>query len=97
MTTLKEKGGSGPVEVWLTKKNIEVTCMIVFEDETTSRHDIDSVSMRGAQRETTSWLINWGYEAAGRWQAEALDDDQDVIESVRHFRPSKKEVVDSAH
>ena len=90
MTTLKEKGASGPIEVWLTKGNIEVTCMIVFEDETSTDQSVDSLSMRGAQREMTSFLINWGYEAAGRWDAEEVTDDGDVLESVRRFRPAKQ-------
>lgn len=90
MTTLKEKGASGPIEVWLTKSNIEVRCMIVFEDETTTYQDATSLSMRGAQREVTSWLVNWGYEPADRWDAEEVTEDGEVLESVRRFRPAKQ-------
>jgi hypothetical protein len=32
---------------------------------------IDSLSMRGAQREITGWLIKQGYKPDGRWAAEA--------------------------
>jgi hypothetical protein len=75
-----------PIEVWLTKKNIEVTCRVVFEDESDSELDVDSLSMRGAQREITAWLIREGYDPAGRWEVTAADEDG-TIEAVRHFRP----------
>lgn len=78
----------GPIEVWLTKGNIGVTCKVVYEDETIHSLDVDALSMRGAQREVTGWLINEGYTPAARWKAEAADDDEGVLESVRSFRPA---------
>ncbi len=77
----------GPVEVWLTKTNIEVACRVIFEDETDT--------MRGAQREITAWLIGRGYQPAGRWQLEWQHQDEDDAgqEYSRAFRPGKQEVT----
>ena len=80
-------GKPGPIEVWLSQGNMEVTCRAVHEDESTSYRDVDSLSMRGAQREITGWLISRGYEPAGRWEAEVSDPQVGVQESVRRFKP----------
>jgi len=86
--TLKD---NKPVEIWLTKTNIAVTCSIVFEDETGDHLDVDSLSMRGAQREMTSWMIGQGYEPADRWNTEEEDEPGgEVLESSRTFRPARK-------
>jgi hypothetical protein len=80
----------GPVEVWLSKPNIEITCTIVREDETTTHLDIDSLSMRGAQREMTGWLIGRGYTPIGRWNAEQTETDgfvEGTVECMRQFKP----------
>ena len=74
-----------PLEVWLRQDNIEVTCMVVQEDETTFGLNVDSLSMRGAQREITGYLIGDGDEPAGRWQVESNGDESDA-ETVRRFR-----------
>jgi hypothetical protein len=81
----------GPVEVWLTKKNIAVTCRVVFEDETDWEPDVDSLSMRGAQREMTAWFISQDYEPTGRWADETGDEyfGTDEGETVRTFRRKK--------
>jgi hypothetical protein len=71
-----------PIEVWLTQDNLEMSCRIVFNDETITEPDVRSVSMRGAQREVTGWLISQGYEPAGRWQLE----DEYGFEAMRLFR-----------
>jgi hypothetical protein len=84
-----EDGQNGPIEVWLTKTNIQVTCRVIFEDETDSELRVDSLSMRGAQREMTAWLLSRGYEPAGRWLYETEEGDLGE-ESVRKFRPGKK-------
>lgn len=90
----------GPIEVWLSKKNIEVTCMVVHEDESTISLDVDSLSMRGAQREMTAWLINKGYKPVGRWETEAstkdkYGDDDVAIETVRTFKFLAAETEDA--
>ncbi|WP_329064904.1 hypothetical protein [Amycolatopsis sp. NBC_01480] len=75
---------SAPIEVWLTQKNIEVNCMVVFDGEETTQLDVDSLSMRGAQREITGYLVQSGYEPVGRWSIEADG------ETSRTFKPAKE-------
>jgi hypothetical protein len=89
MSTLKEP--NGPIEVWLSKPNMQVTCRIVFEDETDTSLSVDSLSMRGAQREITAYLIRHeGYEPVDRWQDETEDEQEgETLESSRHFRLKK--------
>jgi hypothetical protein len=55
------------------------------EDESEHEYDVTSLSMRGAQREITGWLIRNGYAPVARWTAEAADGG-DVVESSRKFR-----------
>ncbi len=81
-------GKPGPVEVWLTQTNMEITGQLVFEDESARVVHVESLSMRGAQRETTAWLIDLGYEPAGRWGTE-YESERDGIEVVRRFRPGQ--------
>lgn len=76
----------GPIEVWLTQANMVVSYRVVYEDETTSEYDVESLSMRGAQREVTGDLINQGYKPDGRWVTESVEMDQ-PIETWRRFRP----------
>lgn len=77
-----------PIEVWLTQKNFEVTCMVVQEDETTMQLEVESLSMRGAQREITGSLIAAGYSPIGRWQYdENAGEDMIERESMRMFAP----------
>lgn len=76
-----------PIEIWLTQENLAVRCMVVREDETTYQLDVDSLSMRGAQREITGALIADGYEAVGRWKLESDDTAMDgPVETSRTFR-----------
>lgn len=76
---------TGPIEVWLSQQSMEVRCAVYFEDETSLDLDVDSLSMRGAQREMTAWLIARGYEAAARWVSE----DEADSETHRQFRRKK--------
>ena len=82
-------GTNGPIEVWLRQGNLEITGTQVSEDESTQELGIESLSMRGAQREITGFYIKMGYTPAGRWETEA--DDGDTIECVRRFKPPKDE------
>jgi hypothetical protein len=88
--TLDEK--AGPIEVWLTQNNIEIKCMVVHEDESATYLDVDSLSMRGAQRQITADLIDQGYTPAGRWENaedEPLIGDGSYdyqLETVRRFK-----------
>jgi hypothetical protein len=69
---------------------MEVLCRVVFEDETVDHLDVESLSMRGAQREITGSLLKDGYTPAGRWEDEAVDVREDeTIECVRRFKESK--------
>ena len=86
---MAELDGTAPVEVWLTQTNMKVTCRIVYEDESTDERDVDSLSIRGAQREWTGYLIKQGYEPAGRWENETDGEAENYVETSRKFRPSK--------
>ena len=88
MTTVQEK--AGPIEVWLTQQNMTVTCRVAHEDESTEELRIDSLSMRGAQREITGWLIKQGYKPDGRWVTEEEADHVDYgpSETWRRFKPA---------
>jgi hypothetical protein len=90
MDTLETK--PTPIEVWLSKKNIEVSCMVVHEDETTDTLPVDSLSMRGAQRELTGWFVSEGYKPIGRWETEEIASDEQgnaeggPLETSRRFK-----------
>lgn len=93
MTTTKP---TTAIEVWLTQKNLEISCMIVNENESTDEIGVESLSMRGAQREVTGYLVGRGYEPVGRW--ESVEEDRNVYvdgggggfnECLRRFRPAK--------
>lgn len=74
---------SSPVEIRLTKRNLKVVCIVVHEDENTETLEVDSISMRGAQREMTGHLLKLGYRPASRWES---DDDSAGAETYRVFR-----------
>lgn len=79
-----------PIEVWLRQANMQITCMVVHEDETTQNLDVDSLSMRGAQREMTGWFLKEGYVAVGRWENEYFEHDGvDAVAPVETFRRFK--------
>jgi hypothetical protein len=64
-----------------------VTCTVVREDESTDSLDVDSLSMRGAMREITGYLLSQGYKPNGRWSAEVMSKEGDTLEAVRAFKP----------
>jgi hypothetical protein len=72
----------------LSRKNIEISCILVREDETASYPRLDSLSVRGAQREITSMLVGQGYVPAGRWSDDGEDDDG-YREWSRAFKPGQ--------
>ena len=90
MSDTKERRPTA-IEVWLSKPNIEITCAIVHDDETTTSLSVDSLSMRGAQREITGYLISKGYVPAGRWETEHTGSDgyvgTETLECARQFKP----------
>ena len=75
----------GPIEVWLSQPHFTVTCRVVHEDETTQTLDVESLSLRGAEREMTGWFISQGYQPAGRWKAV----EGSTTEVTRRFKPAK--------
>lgn len=79
---MKLDENQGPIEVWLSKRNLNITCRVVFENETVKELSVRSLSMRGAQREITGQLIALDYEPVGRWSAE----DEHGFETMRRFR-----------
>jgi hypothetical protein len=74
------------VNAFLAQKNIEISCTLVFEDESINYPQVRSVSMRGAQREMTGLLVAKGYAPAGRW-SEATEDGDRYRECTRAFKP----------
>jgi hypothetical protein len=75
-----------PIEVWLRKANIQVTCTVVREDESTQELSVDSLSMRGAEREMTGHFIRQGYTPVGRWETTAGNG---VLEVMRIFKQAR--------
>jgi hypothetical protein len=70
----------------LSRKNLEITCTLVFEDESVSYPQPRSMSVRGAQREITGLLVKNGYTPVGRW-SEASEDEDGYSEWTRPFKP----------
>ena len=84
---------AGTIEVWLRQANREVTCTIVHEDERTERTAIESLSLRGAQREVTGRLVSGSstrrlrYMPVGEWEV-TYEDNGEPVESMRRFKPA---------
>lgn len=75
-----------PIEVWLRQTNLEVTCSVVEEDESTYELEVNSLSVRGAMREMTGSLLSEGYKPVGRWDVTAEDGEGGAAEAVRKFK-----------
>ena len=78
----------GPIEVWLYQltTGFGIGCRVVHDDESTETLDVDSPSMRGAQREMTGWFIRQGYKPVGRWEAVSAGEHGSTREAMRVFR-----------
>lgn len=98
--TRPQEPKTGPVEVWLRQINLEIVCTVANEDESTDQYPVDSLSLRGAQREMTGYFISQGYEPVGRWEIarvevtdkdiiEGTEDTPGAVETVRRFRVKK--------
>lgn len=74
----------GPLEVWLRQDDTAIVCTVVRDDESTYELDVDALSMRGAQREITGYLIDQGYEPTEEWQVEVAGA-SGPVETVRRF------------
>jgi hypothetical protein len=73
----------------LSRKNIQISCTLVLEDESVGYLDVQSLSVRGAQREVTGWLVRSGYTPAGRWSDQDQDEDG-YSEWLRAFKPGEE-------
>jgi hypothetical protein len=71
-----------PIEVWLSRPHLEITCRIIFSDGTAIAVGVDALSILGAQHEMTAWLTEQGFEPAGRWSTRDENDRQ----AARTFR-----------
>src|SRR5262249_5368679 len=60
---------SKPIQVWLRRPHLEVTCRIVLPDGATMAVGVISLSLLDAQTEITSWLTARGYEPVSPWRA----------------------------
>ena len=83
---------TGPLEIWLRQENLAVYCTVVHEDESTSSLSIDSLSMRGAQREITGYMIQMGRQPDGRWVDEVDGEQADEAkadETMRRFKAKR--------
>lgn len=78
-----------PIEVWLTRRNIGITCRVIHEDESADELEVDSLSMRGAQREITAYFKAQGYEPVSRWETEYENARDGSEETVRRFRDAQ--------
>jgi hypothetical protein len=82
------------IEVWLTADGLKkIICRVVDENEHTGEYDVDSLSMRGAQREMTGFFISRDWEPIGRWEIEATDETNYTNENgecSRKFRRTVK-------
>jgi hypothetical protein len=85
MTDTKRRAPQA-LQAVLSRKNIEISCTLVFEDESVSYPSPESLSVRGAQREITGLLVKHGYTPAGRWSEEPPDADG-YTEWTRAFKP----------
>jgi hypothetical protein len=87
-----------PIEVWLRQPHLAVSCTVVREDESTVELDVESLSLRGAMREITGYLISQGYQPAGRWDATGGDEGDEstegnIREVTRRFRPTRPDAT----
>jgi hypothetical protein len=77
------------IEVWLTQDRMEIICRVVHEDESAETFDVNSLSMRGAQREMTAFFIRNEWEPIGRWEIQVNDESNytnETLECSRKFR-----------
>jgi hypothetical protein len=85
----------GPIEVFLSQRNMKVYCTVAYEDEHTDQLEVEALSIRGAQREMTGWFIAQGYKPVGRWESEQTEftpeGDERAVETSRRFAPAKSD------
>lgn len=69
------------------KDQFGVRCWVVDENEHSEDYQVDALSLRGAEREITSYFIGEGYEPVERWNDESVNENTgDAYEASRRFR-----------
>lgn len=66
------------VEVIVTRKGMSLMATLYGPDETAVDLEVNTLSVRGAQRDVTASMIDGGYKPLGRWEtlAEYGDDEE---------------------
>jgi len=83
---------TGPVEVWLRlgDAGFGISGKLVFEDESVDEDvEVEELSIRGAERGITGWLLSEGYKPVGRWETWAEGQDGADLEVSRKFAPTE--------
>lgn len=78
---MSNPGSKGPLEAWIVKVGIGISCRISYNDGDRVDLVIKSPLMRGAQHEVSRWAKAQGYEPAGRWAFDSY------AQARRVFRP----------
>jgi hypothetical protein len=66
---------------------LKVICSVVNLDESVYRRDVESLSLRGAQREVAGFWIGNGFKPERDWVVEAVDGSGVAAETWRRFNP----------
>lgn len=83
MAKTKSVKSAEGVEVIITRKGMSVRAVMHGPADRVSELDVDTLSMRGTQRDLTAGLIRGGYKPLGRWETLAETDDGE--EAARLF------------
>lgn len=73
------------VELIITRRGLDMAARRVNVDETVEELTVDTLSVRGAQREMTGWMISQGYKPLGRWETLQDDEQGEYVETSRTF------------
>ena len=71
------------IEIKLSQHNMSIQCTAKMQELEMNMGNMTALSMRGAQREITGWLLKVGYVPASRWTQYTTDT---AIETTRYFR-----------
>lgn len=72
------------VEIIITRKGMRISADEFDAEEVGVSLDVNSLSVRGAQREVTAEKLAAGFRPLGRWETLAEDGD-DYVETARLF------------
>jgi len=71
------------IEIKLSQRNMSIQCTAKVQKLEMNMGNMTALSMRGAQREITGWLLKVGYVPASRWTQYTTDV---TVEATRYFR-----------